>query len=143
MFVFYFAIMSAITPPVAIATYPAAAISEGSWSSIAWIAMKLCIAAYIVPFFFIFNEPLLMIGTPLAVIKATFLSIFGIICLAIGGMGYFLKQATVPERFLFVSAGILLMISKPVSILIGIGLIVVGLLSQIFFGARLFSGKRV
>lgn len=130
MFVFYFAVISAITPPVAVATYPAAAIAEGSWISIAWIAMRLAIAAYIVPFLFIFNPALLMMGGPLAIIKAGVLSLLGIICLAIGGMGYFLKPTTIPERIMFIAAGILLMIPNPVNRMIAVFLIAVGVLSQ-------------
>ena len=142
MFVFYFAVISAITPPVAVATYPAAALAEGEWISIAWIAMRLAIAAYIVPFLFIFNPPLLMMGGPLAVLIAAFFSLLGIICLAMGGMGYCFKSATIPERIIFFVAGILFMIPSATYRLMAIALVGVGFLSQKFMPSVALIGRR-
>jgi TRAP transporter 4TM/12TM fusion protein len=142
MFVFYFAVISAITPPVAVATYPAAALAEGQWISIAWIAMRLAIAAYIVPFLFIFNPPLLMIGGPVEILTATFFSLLGIICLAIGGMGYFIKPTTIPERIIFVFAGIFFLIPNPLNRLMAIAFMVVGYLSQRFMPSVRLIGTR-
>lgn len=142
MFIFYFAVISAITPPVAVATYPAAALAEGQWISIAWIAMRLAIAAYIVPFLFIYNPPLLMMGTPFLIIKASFFSLLGIICLAIGGMGYCFKSTTIPERIIFAVAGIFFLIPNPAYRLIAIALIGIGLLSQKFMPPVAVIGRR-
>lgn len=75
LFVFYFANISNITPPVAIAAYAASGIAKASAWQIGWTAFRLGAAAYIVPYMFIYGNQLLMIGAwwnvALAVITAT------------------------------------------------------------------------
>jgi TRAP transporter 4TM/12TM fusion protein len=142
IFVFYFAVISAITPPVAVATYPAAALADGQWISIAWIAMRLAIAAYIVPFLFIYNPPLLMIGGPVTILLAAFFSLLGIICLAIGGMGYCYKATTIPERIIFVAAGIAFLVPDMGYRVLAFALIGIGLLSQRFMPPIALVGTR-
>jgi TRAP transporter 4TM/12TM fusion protein len=62
MFVLYFAVMSAITPPVAVAAYAASAIAEDNPIKIAGHAVKLALAAFVVPFVFVFGPELLWKG---------------------------------------------------------------------------------
>ena len=63
MFCMYFATISTITPPVALAGYAAAGIAGASPSKTSWEAMKLGLSAYIVPFVFVYNQELLWIGS--------------------------------------------------------------------------------
>jgi TRAP transporter 4TM/12TM fusion protein len=130
MFIFYFAIISAITPPVAIATYPASALSGASWFSIALTAMRLAIAAYVVPFFFIYNPILLMGGEPVQFIIALVSAVLGVICLSSGTMAYLLKQNTIWETILLLIAGITLLFGGLNNGLIALGMIGAVLLSQ-------------
>jgi TRAP transporter 4TM/12TM fusion protein len=62
LFLLYFAVMSAITPPVAVAAYAAASIAEDNPMAIAAHAVKLALAAFVVPFVFVFGPELLWIG---------------------------------------------------------------------------------
>jgi TRAP-type uncharacterized transport system fused permease subunit len=62
LFLLYFAVMSAVTPPVAVAAYAASAIAECNPMAIAGHAVKLCLAAFVVPFVFVFGPELLWIG---------------------------------------------------------------------------------
>jgi TRAP transporter 4TM/12TM fusion protein len=62
MFLLYFAVMSAITPPVAVAAYAAASIAEDNPMTIAAHAVKLALAAFVVPFVFVFGPELLWRG---------------------------------------------------------------------------------
>jgi TRAP transporter 4TM/12TM fusion protein len=62
MFLLYFAVMSAITPPVAVAAYAAASIAEDNPMTIAMHAVKLSLAAFVVPFVFVFGPELLWQG---------------------------------------------------------------------------------
>jgi TRAP-type uncharacterized transport system fused permease subunit len=64
MFILYFAVMSAITPPVAVAAYAASAIAEDNPIMIAGHAVKLALAAFVVPFVFVFGPELLWEGPP-------------------------------------------------------------------------------
>ena len=62
LFLLYFAVMSAVTPPVAVAAYAASAIAEANPMAIAGHAVKLCLAAFVVPFVFVFGTELLWQG---------------------------------------------------------------------------------
>jgi TRAP transporter 4TM/12TM fusion protein len=62
LFLLYFAVMSAITPPVAVAAYAAASIAEDNPMTIAVHAVKLALAAFVVPFVFVFGPELLWLG---------------------------------------------------------------------------------
>jgi TRAP-type uncharacterized transport system fused permease subunit len=62
MFLLYFAVMSAVTPPVAVAAYAAASIAEANPITIAAYAVKFCLAAFVVPFVFVFGPALLWKG---------------------------------------------------------------------------------
>ena len=62
LFLLYFAVMSAVTPPVAVAAYAASAIAEANPMAIAGHAVKLCLAAFLVPFVFVFGPELLWMG---------------------------------------------------------------------------------
>lgn len=141
-FVFFYAVMSAITPPVAVAAYPAAALAECDWVSMCWIAIKLAAIAFLIPFFFIFNPALLMQGDTLNILLTGFLSLLGIIGLASGGIGYFLKPATWAERIFFVLGGILLFLPNPIARLVGAVLMIAGLLSQKYMPAFALIGQR-
>ena len=62
MFAFYFAILSAITPPVALAVYAAAGLAKSDLWATGWAAVKIGAAGFIVPFMFVYEPALLMIG---------------------------------------------------------------------------------
>ncbi|MBI1396589.1 MAG: TRAP transporter fused permease subunit [Betaproteobacteria bacterium] len=104
MFVFYFAILSAITPPVALAVYAANGISRAALWESSWAALRLGATGYIVPFMFVFGPALLMIGSPARITLAAVTAIVGVVCLAGGLSGYFLRNATMWQRVLLVGA---------------------------------------
>ncbi|MBL6928721.1 MAG: TRAP transporter permease [Rhodospirillales bacterium] len=109
LFVFYFAILSAITPPVAMAVYAANAISKADiWNS-SWAAVKLGLAGYIVPFMFVFGPALLMKGSVMDILTTFVTAVIGAICLAAALSGYFYRMASIVERLvLFVAAVVLI-----------------------------------
>ena len=86
MFCMYFATISTITPPVALAGYAAAGIAGASPSKTSWEAMKLGLSAYIVPFVFVYNQELLWIGSLPDVLLCAASAIVGAYCLA-GALG--------------------------------------------------------
>ncbi|MCB1511411.1 MAG: TRAP transporter permease [Hyphomicrobiaceae bacterium] len=104
MFVFYFAILSAITPPVALAVYAANTLSgAGIWES-SWAAVKLGLTGYIVPFMFVFGPSLLMVGEPTVIATTAATAIIGVILLAGGLHGYLLSYASWWQRLLMIAA---------------------------------------
>ena len=88
-FVFCFAVLSAITTPVALASYAAAGISGANPMETSVASFKIGIAAFIVPFMFFYNSGLLMDGTTLEILRAGATAIVGVFLLSSGVQGWF------------------------------------------------------
>lgn len=88
MFAYYFAMLSLVTPPVAIASYVAAGIAGSSMTKTSWASMRVAAAAYIVPFMFVFSLPLLFVGSLFEIILATITALIGVYALAVGLQGW-------------------------------------------------------
>jgi TRAP transporter 4TM/12TM fusion protein len=102
LFVFYSAMLSSITPPVALAAYAAAGLAKANPFRIAIVACQFGCAAFIVPYFFAYNPALLMVDTtPGVVVIAALTTVVGGICLAITIQGWCIKNINVLERFAF------------------------------------------
>jgi TRAP transporter 4TM/12TM fusion protein len=132
LFIFWYAIKSGLTPPVCIACFTAAAIAGASWIRLAWIAIRLGIGGYLMPFFFVFYPVFLMRGTPFEVIMMAALAILAMFPLEAAVMGHFIKPTTVLERLIFFAGGLAVLHPSWTTDLIGLALIGLGLLSQKF-----------
>ena len=108
LFVFYFAIISAITPPVAMAVYAAAGISGSNLWRTGLAAMKIGATGFIVPFMFVYGPSLLLIGSPSDIVLTIISASIGVIALSAGLAGWFFKEATYLERGMLVAAALLL-----------------------------------
>jgi TRAP transporter 4TM/12TM fusion protein len=89
MFVFYYAILANITPPVAMAAYAAASISGSSMNAAGLSAFRLGLVSYIFPFFMAYQPALLLMGTPaeiIATVSTTLVAVFGVGIAAVGWM---------------------------------------------------------
>ena len=109
MFVFYYAVLSAITPPVALAAYAGAGIANASPSKVGWTAVRLGLAGFIVPFMFVFSPALCAIDSSIWVIlRCLCTAIIGIYCLACSIQAFMLKPLNVIERVLMFASALLL-----------------------------------
>jgi len=131
LFIFYWAILSVITPPVCLAAYVAAGISGAKWLPTGIEAWRLGIAAFIVPFMFAFNPRLLLQGDFLPVVIAVFTSFIGVGCLAAGAMGYLLSNLNIVQRIILILGAVLLIQPKYLTDTVGIGAAVLVLIWQI------------
>jgi TRAP transporter 4TM/12TM fusion protein len=122
MFAFYFAILSAITPPVALAVYAAAGLAKANMWTSGWAAMRAAAPAYIVPFMFVYEPALLMIGDWQTTAHAFVTATFGVVLLSAGLFGYLLRPAAMWERALLVAAAVLLIKPGWITDLVGVGL---------------------
>jgi TRAP transporter 4TM/12TM fusion protein len=113
LFLFYFGMMSMITPPVCMATYMAAAIARADFWRTGWIGMRLGIAAYIVPFVFAFQPELVAIGPVGDVLTTAALAAAGVVILCVGIVGYLFAPLGWTMRALFVAAGGLVLAAPP------------------------------
>src|SRR5690606_29685397 len=108
LFVLYFAILSAITPPVAIAVYAACGIARGPIWETSFTAVKLALTGYIIPFMFVFGPSLLMIGHWTDVLVAATTAFTGVALLSIGLQGYLVAPVRLLPRVLFAAAAVAL-----------------------------------
>ena len=100
MFLLYYAVMSAITPPVAVAAYAA--------SSIAVMAVKFPLAAFIVPFGFIYTPGLLVMGSWIEVLSAVVTAVAGVLMLALAVEGFWKGALPWPPRVVLAVAGLVM-----------------------------------
>jgi TRAP transporter 4TM/12TM fusion protein len=142
MFVFYFAILSFLTPPICLAAYTGASIAGSKPMQTAWQAMRLGVAAYIVPFIFAYSPALLLIGSPVEIIRAIISGLMGMILIAIGLEGYLFRHLGWFQRILSFGSGIGLMAPFWFSKGIGMALLLVLLLQQ-WAANRLARAKKV
>ncbi|MDX1669517.1 MAG: TRAP transporter fused permease subunit, partial [Limnobacter sp.] len=91
-FVFYFAVISAITPPVALASYAAAGISGSNAMETSMTSFKIGLTAFIVPFMFFYNSALLMEGEWSIILRAFVTACIGVYFLASAIQGWFLAK---------------------------------------------------
>jgi TRAP transporter 4TM/12TM fusion protein len=136
MFAFYFAILSAITPPVALAVFAAAGLAKSDLWATGWQAMRIAAPTYIVPFMFIYEPSLMLIGDWFESLTSTVSAVIGVMCLAAGLQGYLLREARWWERVVLAAAALLLI--KPGYISDAIGLV---LLAAVLFSQKLVRAK--
>ncbi len=106
LFVFYFAMVSNFTPPVAIAAFAAAGIAGAGAIRSGYLAMRLGILAYIVPFLFIFSPTLLLSGSAPEIGWAVVRLALGTAVLACGLVGYFVRRIQWIKRLCLVVAAV-------------------------------------
>jgi len=125
MFVFYFAILSVLTPPVCPGVYIAAGIADADWLAAAWVSVRLAIVKYILPFMFILNTSFLLIGPPAKIIWSVFTATVGVYMIAAGTMGYFIKNLGLISRMAMIAGAFLCFFNHP--IYFGIGCFLCGM----------------
>jgi TRAP transporter 4TM/12TM fusion protein len=122
LFVFYFAVMSFLTPPICLAVYAAASLADADMMKTAFQAIKLGVAAYIVPFLFAYHPSLLLQGNILEIIHATITAMIGISLVAVGIEGFLFRELNWLKRVLLILGGLGCMIPGWKSDLIGLAL---------------------
>ncbi|KJS30700.1 MAG: hypothetical protein VR64_14740 [Desulfatitalea sp. BRH_c12] len=108
MFVFYYACLSTVTPPVALASFAGAAIAGSKPFATGFESMRLAAVAYLVPFFFVFSPELIWKGSLGAIGLAAFSATIGTIALGSGLMGYLADRCNWVFRLLLLAAGLAL-----------------------------------
>ncbi len=126
-FIFYYACLSTITPPVALAAYVGAGLAGAKSSQVGWTAFKLALAGFIVPFFFIYSPAMLLIADSTSqIIFAAITGLAGTALLAVGVEGYLTIKLPIWLRPVFLAAAFLLIAPGLTTDLIGLGLAAFG-----------------
>jgi TRAP transporter 4TM/12TM fusion protein len=133
MFVFYYAVLSEVSPPTALSPFAAAAITGGDPYKTTLQSWKYTLPAFLVPFAFVLDPAgvgLLLKGSAWDIIHVTFTAALGIAALACGTQGWMFTRTSLLERVMLVAAGLLLVYPAAWADLAGAGLIVIPLLLQ-------------
>jgi TRAP transporter 4TM/12TM fusion protein len=126
MFIFYYAVLSEVSPPVGLSPMAAAAITGGNPFKTMLLAWKYTLPAFVVPFMFTVHPAgmgLLLKAPPADVIKVLFTAAAGLAAMASGINGWLLRRTTWPERVVLVTAGLLLIYPATALDLIALALI--------------------
>ena len=137
LFAFYYACLSTITPPVALASYAAAGVAKCSPMKVGWESVRLGCAGFIVPFMFVFGNGLLMEGGLFSIIQAIVTASIGGYSLSVGLVGYQWTKMHPLMRIPYFAAAMLLIFQGSATDAIGIILLVI--ISAINY--RLAKGK--
>lgn len=133
MFVVYFATLSAITPPVAVASYAAAGISGANAATVGWQACRIGLVSFVVPFIFVF-DPMLMVTPDNFCLQSVFIVVsatIGVVTLCAGLEGYLKKSIPMPLRILAVIGGLLMIYPEAITSYIGLGISVLLIIQQL------------
>jgi TRAP transporter 4TM/12TM fusion protein len=110
LFLFYFGMLSLITPPDCLATYAAAAIAKADFWKTGWAGMRLGVVAYVVPFIFVFHPALLARGTFGEILATMITASIGVVLLGIGCAGYLFRPLSWTRRIgMWMAAALLMM----------------------------------
>jgi len=132
LFIFYYAVLSDLTPPDAITAFAAANLAGSEMMSTGIEAFKLGIAGFLVPFAFVFQPALLLQGTLFQILMAFGLTTLGVACLAASLIGCIWTSLNWLHRLLFIGAAALLVFPT-----IGFEFVGIGLALALFIWARL------
>lgn len=132
LFVFYYACLSGITPPVALAAYTGANIAGASPMKTSIEASRLAVAAYILPFYFVMEPALLMNGSWASIGFVTIVAAIGIFSFATGLEGWLLTKLSLWQRGLLLFASLIIIMPGLITDVVGICLILFIILIQFF-----------
>lgn len=122
MFIFYYAVISSITPPVALASFAAAAIAQADQWRTSIIAVKLGLATFIVPFMFFISPALLAQGDLLPILHVFVTASAGVFFLACSTEGWLNGPLTLPLRVVLFAGSICLIVPETITDFVGVAI---------------------
>jgi len=146
MFVFYYAVLSEVSPPVALSPFAAAAITGGNPYKTMMLTWKYALPCFLVPFMFTQPGGLAILWRDTSAVEAIVAStsaIAGIIAIVSGIGGYLLKPTTLIERGVLVAAGLLLLAPGAIADIAGLALFAIAVASQLFVARPAVRTQRV
>lgn len=139
MFIFYYAVLSEVSPPTALSAFAASAITGGKPIRTMWLTWKYTLPAFLVPFVFVLapeGEGLLLSGDLGGIVLATASAAVGVGGLAVATGAWLLRRAALPERVLFGLGGLAMMVIDLRFIAVGLALMAIGLVIHLMSGRR-------
>ncbi len=139
MFVFYFGVLANVTPPVAIAAYAGAGLAGARSSTTGFIAFRLSLAGFILPFMWVYNPALIMKGSGFDIAVAVASGLAGIVALAGSVQGYLFGRARWHERVLLGAGAMALIKPGLTTDMIGAGLLGLATISRFLLARAAFA----
>ena len=131
LFVLYYAALSAITPPVALASYAGAGVAGASPNKVGWTAVRIGLLAFVIPFFFVYSPELMMMqGAWYNILWAFISACIGCYCLGGALIGFYKTNLRIYERAALIVSAFCLVKSGILTDVVGVVLLVVVLLLQ-------------
>jgi TRAP transporter 4TM/12TM fusion protein len=124
LFIFYFACLSALTPPVALASFAAAAIANAKTWEVGWQGMRFALAGFLIPYMFVYGPSMVLVGSLFEITLAVLTGLLGTLALGAAVQGWLLKEATWIERGILLIAALALIKPGWITDLIGLGLLI-------------------
>jgi len=118
-FIFYFANLSMITPPVALASYTAAGVAKTPFWETGIEAFKYSFIIFLIPYVFVYNPAVLGLGTPIEIVISVVPTVVGLWTVAIAMIGYMNDRIKMPMRIFLVCIGLLMIIPEILTSVIG------------------------
>ena len=125
LFIFYYAILSTVTPPVAMSAYTAAGIAKSNPNTTGWQGLRLGLVAFIVPYMFVFGSELLMDGSFINIIRSICTAVIGVCCLGASMIGYIKSKLNLVVRAILLGCAFMLIDTALLTDIVGISLAVV------------------
>ncbi len=135
-FIFWFAITSFITPPVALGAFVAAGIAGGKPFETALYSTKIGFCSFTLPFLFVYNPALLLMGTTTEIVSAAITGLIGVTYICFGISGYAINKCNFVERIALVVCGIILAAINGFETIIPITIGLLILIYQKFYGGK-------
>lgn len=123
LFIFYFAVLSMVTPPVALAAYAAAGISGGSLWTTGLIAFAIAVPGFIIPFAFVFDQGLLLEGDFFHIARTCGTAAIGVVATGAASGGYLLGRLSAPLRVALFASGVALIAPNVMSEIAGLAVL--------------------
>jgi len=145
MFIFYYAVLSEVSPPTALSPFAAAAITGGNPFQTMMLTWKYTLPAFLVPFVFTLTAAgtgILFIGTAAAILVTAATAALGIAALAVALTGWLTAPVSGPHRALFGAGGLLLCYAASLADALGIGLTALVAFLH-FFGRSRSAGAEI
>lgn len=140
MFILYYAVMGALTPPICATPVVTAAMTGDNYLKVAIEGCKLAFPVFLLPYAFIFDPALLLIGTPVQIVIGFVLAIIGTLLITSSVKGILTKKLNIIERAVALIAGVVLLLHPSLELTI-IGLLLFAILVAFGMLLKLFKKK--
>jgi TRAP-type uncharacterized transport system fused permease subunit len=131
LFIFYFACLSPLTPPMAVAAYAAAAIGKANFWDVGWLSVKFALAGFVVPYMFVYGPAMILKGATWEIALALVTGLIGTLTLSAAVQGYFLGLLGNALRGVLLIISLLLLKPGWITDLIGLVLLIGVVLLQV------------